>query len=155
MKLSEILREETIYLNLTARDKWEVIEKITNDFVQKGLLLRDQKQVVLEALITRENISSTGMENGVALPHASVDAIDDALCAFGISPQGIPFQCQDGKAATLIMLLVVPKKKIQVHIKTLAAIAKLLNSASMRESLLKATTSAQVMAVIKQAENKP
>ncbi len=155
MKISDVLAEDTIHLNFKARDKWETIDRLVNGFVTKGKLKMEHKKTVLDALLTRENIASTGMEHGVALPHASVDEIDDALCAFAISPQGVPFQTQDNIPATLIMLLVVPKKKIQVHIKTLAAIAKLLNSKEMRDTLLKSKTAADVMSTLRKEEAKP
>lgn len=154
MKITEILTEKNIYLNYTAKDKWVLIENLVNGFVANGNLKKEHIKAVQNALVVRENISSTGMENGVALPHAQVDNIDDALCALAISTLGIPFQSQDDKPAKIIALLVVPKIKIQIHIKTLAAIAGIMSSKKIRESLLSAKTAEEVIKILKSTEQK-
>jgi mannitol/fructose-specific phosphotransferase system IIA component (Ntr-type) len=94
------------------------------------------------------------MEHGVALPHAVVSAIDHPIAALGILPDGVNFQSHDNKPALLIALLIIPKKSVQIHIRTLAAVARMLNFEEMRHSLLVAKSPQEVMRIIREEEQK-
>ena len=154
MKLSELLGEESVLLDFKARDKWEAIERLVEKLVESGRLKATHRKSVLDALVARENVASTGMGLGVAIPHAWTDILETGTAAVGISPQGIPFQSEDGKPATLIILLVSPRHSAQKHVRTLAAIARLLNYEEMRTALLNAKTPAEVVRIVKEEEDK-
>jgi PTS system fructose-specific IIA component len=154
MNVGQLLREDTILLNMKAKDKWDAIKKMVNSLAQKGQLKADQAKVVLEALVARENVASTGMEHGVALPHATVNHIETPLAALGILPDGVNFQSQDNKPAHLIMLLVIPKKSLQIHIRTLAGVARMLNFEEMRQALLAARSAQEALRIIRDEEQK-
>lgn len=145
MRLGELLQEDQVFTDFRARDRWEAIRKLVDAL---AAIPAARKAAVTDALVAREKLASTGMEHGVAIPHASVDGIDEAVAAIALSPEGIPFQSADGKPAHLIILLVIPRKSIQQHIRTLAWIARLLNQAPMRESLLAAKTGAEALQII-------
>lgn len=154
MKLADILREDAIALDFKAPNKWKAIELLVDLLVERGRCKKSHRKPVLEALIARENIASTGMEHGVALPHASIQILDEPLAALGISSAGIPFQSADGQAAKLIMLLAIPKRNVQLHIRTLAGVARLLNYEEMRAALLGARTPQEAIGIIRTEEEK-
>ncbi len=154
MKLAELILEDGAVLEFVSRDKWEAIRKLVDHLVERKRLLPDQQKTVLDALVRRENIASTGMDHGVALPHAQVEGLEHAVAAIGLSPKGIPFQSSDGQPARIIVLLAIPKKSVQQHIRTLAGIARLLNYEEMRTALLAAKSEREVVAVIRDEEAK-
>ena len=115
------------------------------------MCIRDS--LISAEILKREELGSTGLGSGVAIPHASVDGIEDALAALAISP-GIPFQSADGQPARLIILLVIPRKAVQKHIRTLAGIAKLLQYEEMRDALTNARSPREALQVIREEEQK-
>ena len=154
MKIGDLLKEGQIATGFQAKDKWEAITKLVDLFVAQNRLKPEHREAVYGALVAREKVASTGMENGVAIPHASVDGIEDALAALAVSPAGIPFQSADGRPARLIILLVIPRKAVQKHIRTLAGIAKLLQYEEMRDALTNARSPREALQVIREEEQK-
>lgn len=152
MKLGDLLTEGAVLLDLESKDKWESIQLLVDRLVDKGRIRKEQRQKALDALVARERIASTGMEHGIAIPHATVDAVDEAVAAIGLSRRGIPFASADGKPATIVILLLIPRRSVQQHIRTLAGIARLLNFEEMRSALLGAKTEAELLQVIKTEE---
>lgn len=152
MRLSELLRPEAVLLGVQGLDKWRVIGQLTDLLVAAGRLPQDKREAVLDALLARERSMSTGMENGVAIPHCSMEEIDDTLVSLGISAGGVDFESIDGRPTHLVLLLVTPKNKTKVHIRTLAEIAKLLNDAGFRDRLIGAASADAVLALIRQRE---
>jgi mannitol/fructose-specific phosphotransferase system IIA component (Ntr-type) len=154
VKLGDLLKEGQIVTGFEARDKWETITKLVDLLIAQSRLKPEHREAVYDALVTREKVASTGMEHGVAIPHASVDGIDDALAALAISAAGIPFQSADGQPARLVILLVIPRKAVQKHIRTLAGIAKLLQYEEMRDALTNARSPREALQVIREEEQK-
>lgn len=154
MTLTQLLTEESVLLNGTAKDKWELIDRMVDHLVKLGQLTPAQRKPVRDALVARENIASTGLEHGVALPHASVDAVDHPLALFLISSAGIPFQSSDGKPSKLIILIVIPRKTQKNYVRTLAGVARLLNYEEMRLALEAAQSPAEVLRIIREEEAK-
>lgn len=154
MKLGELLKEPQIATGFKARDKWEAITTLVDLLVSQNRLKPEHREAVYDALVAREKVASTGMEHGVAIPHASVDGIEDALAALAISPPGVPFQSADGQPARIIILLVIPRNKVQKHIRTLAGIAKLLQYEEMRDAITNARSPREALQVIREEEQK-
>ncbi len=152
MRLSELLRPEAVLLGVRDLDKWKVIERLTDLLVSADRLPASHRDPVLEALLVRERSMSTGMENGVAIPHCSMEQVDDTLVSLGVANDGIDFESIDGRPTHLILLLVTPKNKTKVHIRTLAEIAKLLNDARFRDSLLQANDPSEILQLIRSRE---
>lgn len=154
MKLGDLLKEGLIVTSFQARDKWEAITKLVDLLISQGRLKADQREGVYGALAAREKIASTGMEHGVAIPHASVDGVEDALAALAVAPEGVPFQSSDGRPARLIILLIIPRKAVQKHIRTLAGIARLLQYEEMRDAITGARSPREALQVIRDEEQK-
>ena len=154
MKIGDLLKEGQIATGFQARDKWEAITKLVDLLIAQGRLKVEHRDNVYSALAARENIASTGMEHGVAIHHASVDGVDDALAALAIAPEGVPFQSADGRPARLLILLIIPRKAVQKHIRTLAGIARLLQYEEMRDALSGARSAREALQVIREEEKK-
>jgi len=152
MRLSELLRPEAVLLEIKDLDKWHVIERLTDQLASGCGLEAGRRGDVLEALLARERSMSTGMENGVAIPHCSMEAVDDTLVSLGVSRDGIDFESIDGRPTHLILLLVTPKNKTKVHIRTLAEIAKLLNDEAFRNELIAAESPDAILELIRKRE---
>jgi PTS system nitrogen regulatory IIA component len=146
MKISELLDPAAIVVELKGTGKKEVLAELTDALLTADLSLsRDE---VLKVLMERERLGSTGIGDGVAIPHGKLKEIDRLQISFGLSRQGVDFDSMDGKPAHLFFLLVAPEESVGVHLKTLARISKLLKSASVRERLLAAVDGDEIHRII-------
>jgi len=113
-------------------------------------VLRDAGKIsdvdlVYDALMKRESLGSTGLEQGIAVPHAKTPAVNSLTVALGISPKGIDFQAIDGELSKLFFLLVAPPGQSGPHIEALADIARITKSQAFCRTLASATTPAEVV----------
>lgn len=152
MNLSSLLHPDRVRIGLEARDKTGAITELVDFLVARGAVAAGAREAALQAVLAREDSLSTGMEHGVALPHGSVNCVEEPTGALGISPKGIAFASLDGKPAHLIVCLLVPRNRTSRHVRTLAGIARLLNNESLRNMLLTAKTAEESMAVISAVE---
>lgn len=152
MKLSEVLPESAIRLDVDGLDKWAVIEQLADALVESGQIAPEVRAGVHEALVAREKSMSTGMEAGLAIPHSSVDLVEHTVVALGIASEGLDFEAIDGRPTHLIMLLVNPADRTKTHIRTLAEIARLLSSDELRADLRAAETPRDALTRIRAAE---
>ena len=153
MKLGEILRPDMVKLDFTAGDKASAVRALVDFCIERGSIPANKKQKVIDALEAREKIATTGLDNGVALPHATVDVLEEPAVAVALSRAGVPFESTDGNPARILILLVIPRRGIQKHVRTLAAIARLVESAAMRDALCGATSAEQVLEIIRREES--
>ncbi len=147
MTLGELLSKDRIIPEMKATDRWSAILELVDCLVASGGVEPSQKETVLAALHQREQTMSTGIGFGIAIPHASSDTIPEVVAAFGRAPQGIDFDSLDNAPVKFIVLFVVPKDQFQSHLRTLAAIAKLLNDRTVREALGNATDTEAILAI--------
>lgn len=152
MRPSELFGKDGILAGFRARGKGEALRKILEALAASGRLPAGRLPEVLEALEARERLSSTGLEHGVALPHAAVDRLERPAAALALAPAGVPFESADGQPARLIALLVIPRAALPDHIRTLAEIARLLGTSRTREALLRATTAEEAFLLIRENE---
>ena len=146
MKISELLDPQAIVADLQARDKDRALAELTDALVaSEPSLVRDE---VIAVLQEREKLGSTGIGDGVAIPHGKLAGIPELMLAFGRSRSGVDFESMDGQPAHLFFLLVAPEESVGVHLKTLARISKLLKDAGVRQKLLDAAGQAAIYQVI-------
>ncbi|RME40305.1 MAG: PTS sugar transporter subunit IIA [Deltaproteobacteria bacterium] len=150
MKLTELLKPEAINPSLSATGKNEVLAELTDALlrVEPGL----NRDEVVEVLKERESLGSTGIGDGVAIPHGKLKQLDRLLLSFGRSRSGVDFDSMDGQPAHLFFLLVAPEESVGVHLKTLARISKLLKNADVRQALIDAESAEDIFAIIQQRE---
>ena len=135
MTLANLLSVNQIIPDLKARDRWPAILELVDKLVSSGLVEPADKEGIVRALELREQTMSTGIGFGIAIPHASSDRVDRVVAAFGRSKHGIEFGSLDNVPVQFIVMFVVPKDQFQIHLRTLAAIAKFLNDRGVRERL--------------------
>jgi mannitol/fructose-specific phosphotransferase system IIA component (Ntr-type) len=152
MKLSELITERLVEVPLQAADKWQALAAIARIPVRAGCYPESLVPAVEQALVLRERSMTTGMEHGIAIPHAAVDGIDDLVAVLGLNAAGIPFETLDGAPARIVVGLIIPRSKKLMHIKTLAEIAKLLARADVRERLLRCTEPAAAVHALVEAQ---
>ncbi len=150
MKILDILPKEAIVPELKARTKREVLEELSDALVGiKNYLKRDE---LVEVLMERERLGSTGIGEGVAIPHGKLKDIDQLLISFGRSTEGIDFDSMDGKPAHLFFLLVAPENSAGVHLRALAKISRLLRSVNLRQRLFNASSRDEIFEIISQED---
>ncbi|MBM3856350.1 MAG: PTS sugar transporter subunit IIA [Verrucomicrobia bacterium] len=147
--LGTLLCESQIIPNLQATERWQAIEEIVSFLVEGGHLPRKEKENILGSLFHREETMSTGIGFGVAVPHASSEAVDKIVIAFGRSQTGIEFESLDSKPVHFVVLFLVPAAQFQTHLKTLSAIAKFLNDRATREALTNAHDANDIMQILR------
>jgi len=150
MRLTNLLTEEMIAISLNHTDKQGIIEELL-DLASKGGHIRD-REAALKAVLDREALMSTGLEKGIAVPHAKSQAADDLAVSLGISRDGIDFEAADGQPSHLFFFLLAPEAAAGPNIKVLAQIARLTSDPHFCESLKAASSPGEVMELIRRAE---
>jgi len=155
MTLGSLLSEDQIIPEMKASERWAAIVELIDLLVSKGRVRMADRDSILSALRQREETMSTGIGFGIAIPHASSNCVSDVVAAFGRSTTGIEFDSLDNSLVKFIVLFVVPKDQFQVHLRTLAAIAKFLNDKNVREQLGKAESAAQILGIFDNKASRP
>jgi fructose-specific phosphotransferase system IIA component len=155
MTLGSLLSEDQIIPEMKASERWAAIVELIDLLVDKGRVRIADRESILSALRQREETMSTGIGFGIAIPHASSNCVSDVVAAFGRSTTGIEFDSLDNSLVKFIVLFVVPKDQFQVHLRTLAAIAKFLNDKNVREQLGKADSAAQILSIFDSKASRP
>jgi fructose-specific phosphotransferase system IIA component len=150
IRISEAIREEGIVLDLKAQEKVAVIKELVSVMVDLGLI--QDEETFLADILKRENLESTGIGLGVAIPHARTTAASELLLAFGRSANGVDFDSLDGKPSHLIFLIAAPEENKSQYIMALARLSKILHKEEILTRLSKAATPAEVMEILKEAE---
>lgn len=145
MKIAKVITPDGITLALQGRSKQAVIEELLDLLVETGQV-RDRKDA-LRGLMEREEKMSTGMQHGLALPHAKTEAVDRLIGAVGICREGVDFDSLDGSPSTIFVLTLSPLSRTGPHIQFLAEIGRTLNNEVSRQRLLQAQTKSDVLAV--------
>lgn len=150
MKPSELLGPDDLLLGFNPADKWTCIQDLVQHLVQSGRLAADLADSVREAVLSRERSMSTGMEEGVAIPHAALEDVSEVIACLGViqGEQGLDFESIDGRPTRLVVLLVIPKSQKLLHIRTLADIARVLSKDLVRKELLAASDPLRAHAVL-------
>lgn len=152
MKITDLLNPEAIVEELNSTDKNGVLAELTDAIVKTtGNLDRTE---VIKVLQERELLGSTGIGEGVAIPHGKLRNIDQLLLSFGRSRKGVDFDSMDGKPAHLFFLLVAPEESVGVHLKTLARISKLLKNPAVRRRLMEESGNKTLYRIIMEEEEK-
>jgi len=140
MRLQELLRPTDILVGFAPHDKWEAIDRLVRHAAEAAGVPGPLAEELREAVLARERSMSTGMEHGIAIPHAAVDGIDRVIAALGIVPRdrGLKFDSVDAGPTFLAVLLLIPRKQKLLHIRTLADIARALMDESVRTRLFEA-----------------
>ena len=150
MKIGDILTQEMVVTQLPGTTKNEIIDAMI-DLVGKSPKVVD-KQKVRDAIFEREEIMSTGVGNGFAIPHGKTDAVTDIVAAFAVTAEPIDYQSLDEKPVRLVFLLVGKDNMVGPHIKLLGRIARLMNKEEFRNRLIELRTPMEILETFKKEE---
>ena len=144
MKITDILSKESVIADLTADSKKNLLEELA-DLASKETNL--DPRVILEALVERERLGSTGVGHGVALPHTRLLGLEKIFCAF-VRTNPVDFEAVDGKLVDLVFLLLVPEESGADHLKALSCLSKLLRDETVTAALRKASNVDEIYQII-------
>jgi nitrogen PTS system EIIA component len=148
MKILDILPKESIISELQGKTKKEVLEELTDALLKHKPQLNRVRLV--EVLLERERLGSTGIGDGIAIPHGKLKDLDQLALSFGRSTAGVDFESMDGKPAHLFFLLVAPENCAGIHLRALAKIARLLKNSAIRKRLGGVATPDEIYAVLQE-----
>jgi fructose-specific phosphotransferase system IIA component len=147
MALIDMIVENVIKTPLTSKDKPDVLRELVRILKDAGEI--DDFDSALKAVQEREEKMSTGLEKGIAVPHAKTDAVSSLKLAIGIAPEGIDFDSMDKEPSKLFFLLLASPGQAGPHVEALSEIAKLANSASFCKALINADNAREVVELMK------
>lgn len=151
MKISELLNEENILLDLEAKDKYELIDKLIDVVAKSDKVLDIEK--VRNCVYDREKILSTGVGKGFAVPHGKTDAVTDIVIAFAITKNPVDYEALDNQPVRIALLIVGKDSLVSSHIKLLSRISRLMSNDDFREMLLSAKTKQEILEMFRKEES--
>ena len=146
MRISDVLKESCINNNLKGKTKRDVLYELAEDLKKAGLIGDIDK--IVDTVLEREKLGSTGIGDGVAIPHGKLKDINSFLCAFARSAEGVDFDAVDRKPVHIFFLLLAPYDSVSLHLKVLSRISKILRDPSFRKRILELTDSKEIYKLI-------
>lgn len=150
MRIIDTLSKDLILSDLQATHKNSVISEFAMAIAKAypELTVKEIEQILLE----REKLGSTGIQDGIAIPHGKIDKLSKIIVSFGRSKEGIDFEAHDNQKTHLFFVLLAPESATGLHLKILAKLSRLLKSATLREKLLKADNAEELYQTLLDAD---
>ena len=152
MKIMDFLNENAVTANISSTTKEEVIAELIS-LLASAQVIKD-KDKLIKILLEREALGSTGIGEGVAIPHGKSESVKELVAAFGISQKGVNFDSLDGEPVYIFFLLVAPEDSAGPHLKALARISRILKDKYFRDTLKSAKDEKTLLKIIKQEDAK-
>ncbi|MBU5467388.1 fructose-specific PTS transporter subunit EIIC [Virgibacillus sp. MSJ-26] len=146
MRITKLLTKDTIHLSLTSSTKPDTIEELVTVLNDAGKL--SDKETFQDEILNREKQSTTGVGDGVAIPHAKTKAVKEAAIAFGRSIEGIDYEALDGQPSHLFFMIAAPEGANDTHLQALARLSTILMRKEIRQQLLEAKTEEEILSII-------
>jgi fructose-specific phosphotransferase system IIA component len=151
MRLSELLNTKAVTLKLSARTKREALVELVQ-VLENAHGFKSQGEI-LDRVMRREAMMTTGIGNGVAIPHGKARSVDRMAAACAVVPDGLDFESEDGQPVYLLVLFVSPENAATLHVRVLANLSRLLKEESVRKSLREARSPEAFLAALQSAES--
>ncbi len=148
--LWQVLKPELIRMHLENRDKPGIIRELVGILDTAGLL-KDRAEAE-RVVLAREQMMSTGMEHGVAIPHGKTDTVDGLLVALALCPEGVDFDCIDRQPARILIVTLSPASRTGPHIRFMAEVSRILRDPDLRAQVLAAKSPGTVVDILLRAE---
>jgi len=145
VKIVDFLRPEAVNASLAGRTPAEVLAELTRPIATATGLDAGR---LLQTLLDREKLGSTGVGEGVAIPHGKLPGLAGIVAAFGRAPEGIDFRAIDGRPARLFFALFAPESSAGAHLKALARVSRIFRSPAFRDAILSAPDAAAIFRLI-------
>lgn len=152
MKIMDFLNPDAVTANLKSTTKKEAIKELVDLLVKSGDI--KNKEEMVKVLLARETLGSTGIGQGIGIPHGKSPNVKKLTAAFGLSKQGVDFESLDGEPTQIFFLLVAPEESAGPHLKGLARISRLLKDKYVRDALINAENEKEIVKVIKSEDSK-
>ena len=150
MKVSELVGSSSVLLQFEAKNKKEALQKLAEKFHE--VHSKVNPKLLFSSLMQREELGSTGLGNGIAIPHAKSEKIPRPQGLLAVSKRGINFHALDGEQVHVLFLMVYPQNPVGVHLTVLAGLARLLRDDFVVGLIRRAVTPGQVVKVIREQE---
>ncbi|MBS3818834.1 PTS sugar transporter subunit IIA [bacterium] len=150
MKICEYLSEKNVLTDLESAEKKEILEQFVKELKKRGLIGKEKK--ILDQLLKRESLGSTGMENGVALPHALTEEVKEPLISIGIVKKGMNFEAVDQMPTYVLFLILGNQDQPGLQLKILAHICRLVKETDLVERFKKIDDPSQVCKILEEEE---
>ncbi len=151
MNLKKVLSCDTVSLELKSETKEGVIEEMTDLLMAAGRIKNiEDRAIVLKAVLDREKKMSTGMQNGIAIPHGKTDAVESLVAALAVKKEGLEFGSLDGQPSRIFVMTISPDNRTGPHIQFLAEISRQLNDPKVRDAILSAKNREEIIDLLAQ-----
>ena len=149
MKILDVLHKEAILSDLKSLDKKGVLEELVTPVARISGI---NHEYLVRVLMERERLGSTGIGEGIGIPHGKLKDLESLILGFGLSRKGVDFESMDGMPTHIFFLLITPENSTGIHLKLLARISRILKNEMFREKLLNAADSDEIYSIIKEEE---
>lgn len=146
MNIRKLLTKDSVSLDLQGETKDEIISELIDLLETSGKI--ENRKAAEKAIFDREKKMSTGMQNGVAIPHGKSDSVNNLVVAVGLKPDGVNFDSLDGEPSVFFIMTLSPANRTGPHIQFLAEVSRQLNDPDVRKQILKATTKEAVIEIL-------
>ena len=153
MKIMDFLNKKAITASLNATDKEGVIKELV-ELLTSATDTPQSKEELIKAVVSRESLGSTGIGQGIGIPHAKSQAVKQLVAAFGLSQKGVNFDSLDGEPVYIFFLLIAPEESAGPHLKALARISRMLKDKYFRELLRKSKDEKEILRIIQEEDSK-
>lgn len=154
MKIMDFLERKAVTTELKAKDKKGIIGELIDLLIKAGVIKPKEKAALLKTLLERESLGSTGIGQGIGIPHGKSPNVKELVAAFGLSREGAEFESLDGEPTHIFFLLIAPEESAGPHLKALARISRLLKDKYFRDMLKRAKDEKELIKIISDEDQK-
>ena len=146
LNLKELLSRDNILMNLETTTKEGIITEMIDRLVASGRITN--RKAALKAIMEREKKMSTGMQNGIAIPHGKTNSVPDLVTALGIKPEGMDFESMDGLPSRIFIMTLSPVNRTGPHVQFLSEISRILENPDARSRIIQAPDADSILALL-------
>jgi len=154
MRIMDFLNKKAVSADLTAKDKKGVLTELVDLLIKAGAMNSKERDSILKILMEREELGSTGIGQGIGIPHGKTSMVKELVAACGVSKSGVDFESLDGEPAYIFFLLIAPEDSAGPHLKALARISRLLKDKYFRDLLKNAADEKELIKVLSDEDSK-
>ena len=153
MKFSDFINSDSICAELKAQTKQEVIEELVQSLLDSGQIQADQRDDIVASIMKREELGSTGIGRGVAVPHTKHPSVENLVGTVGVSESGVDFDALDGERVQLFFLLISPPERPGDHLRALENISRQLRDETFCRFLKQSRNGADIQQLLQEADD--
>lgn len=146
MKILDLLHKENVIAELKSKDKIGILNELVAPI---ATVTNIEQKTLVKILMAREKLGSTGIGDGIGLPHGKVKDLKNMVIGFGLSKKGVNFDSLDGNPTHIFFLLITPENSTGLHLKLLARISRLLKNAPFKNKIINASSREEILSIIR------